>query len=125
MGVNGVYIVSVPVADQARARDFYEDVLGFKVIQDSEFAPGQRWVQLEPPGGGTTITLTTWIEEMPPGALKGVYLSTPDVEGSRRELADKGVKLTTEIQRTPWGGFFNFDDPDGNGWTVWEVPAAG
>lgn len=67
MRLGVIELVSVPVTDQARSKEFYEDKLGFKVISDDQFGD-QRWVQLEPPGGGVNITLVTWFEEMRPAA---------------------------------------------------------
>ena len=53
------------------------------VIGGSQFgaAPGpngQRWVSMDLPGGGTSINLTTFHENMKPGTMK-LYLSTPDI----------------------------------------------
>ena len=70
MAVTSLQVVSVPVSDQDRARQFYADVLGFSTEIDSQFGEGMRWVMLRPPGGGTAITLVTWFDAMPAGSLK-------------------------------------------------------
>lgn len=54
MRLGVIELVSVPVTDQSRSREFYEGKLGFKLISDDQFGDGQRWVQLEPPGAGRT-----------------------------------------------------------------------
>ena len=63
-----VSVVSIPVADQERAKKFYVEVLGFDVVVDNPFGEGMRWVMLRPPGGGAAITLVTWFPEMRPGS---------------------------------------------------------
>ena len=56
-GVNHVESVIVPVSDQDAALAFYIGTLGFEVRRDGEFAPGQRWLEVAPPGADTTIAL--------------------------------------------------------------------
>ena len=62
-----------------------------------------------------SINLTTFHENMKPGTMK-LYLSTPDIEATLKELKAKGVKPKNEIKKDPWGTWFDFDDPDGNHW---------
>jgi catechol 2,3-dioxygenase-like lactoylglutathione lyase family enzyme len=115
-------VISIPVRDQDRAKAFYRDVLGFQEIADSPMGPDMRWVQLGLPDAGTSITLVTWFESMPPGSLKGVVLATNDVDAAAAELARKGVQLSP-MEDAPWGRFTTFDDPDGNGFVLQAAPA--
>jgi catechol 2,3-dioxygenase-like lactoylglutathione lyase family enzyme len=115
VSITGVQIVSVPVSDQDRARDFYVDVLGFDLLRDSEIVPGMRWVQVAPRGGETTLTLVTWFETMPAGSNRGLVLETDDLEGDVGRLRDRGLEFPDGIQQQPWGRFVTFSDPDGNG----------
>jgi len=117
MTIKQVQVVSVPVADQDRARDFYRDKLGFEVIADTAMGD-QRWVQVAPPGGGASLTLTTWFPTMPAGSLKGLVLETDDLDADVKRLAERGVAIDGGIQEAPWGRFVTFDDPDGNGLIV-------
>ena len=113
--ISKVQLFSIPVCDQERARDFYVGVLGFEVLSDSELAPGQRWIQLRPPGAETAITLVTWFAVMPAGSLKGLVLESDDLEADVERLRQKGAVIDGEIAEVPWGRFVTFDDPDGNG----------
>ena len=70
----------IPVSDQAAAKGFYTDVLGFEVVRDNPMGPEQRWIQLRPPGADTSITLVTWLEAMPAGSVKGLVLSCDDID---------------------------------------------
>ena len=54
MRLGVIELVSVPVSDQQRSKEFYESKLGFRLISDDQFDEGQRWVQLEPPGVAPT-----------------------------------------------------------------------
>ena len=44
-----------------------------------------------------------------------------DADAARAELAARGVDVS-EIQEFPWGRFVFFSDPDGNRWSVQELP---
>ncbi|MYT32631.1 MULTISPECIES: VOC family protein [unclassified Streptomyces] len=121
MALTNLDIVSVPVSDQDRAKRFYADVLGFTTLMDNPMGENMRWVMLQPPGAATKITLVTWFPTMPAGSLKGSVLACDDLEGTLRELEQRGVAFhEAEIQQAPWGRWKSFDDPDGNGWIVQE-----
>jgi catechol 2,3-dioxygenase-like lactoylglutathione lyase family enzyme len=119
MAVTSLQVVSVPVSDQDRAKQFYVDVLGFSAEMDSQFGAGMRWVMLRPPGGGTAITLVTWFDSMAPGSLSGSVLGCDDLEKTLAELAGRGLSFAEdEVQEAPWGRWKTFTDPDGNGWVL-------
>ena len=112
-------VVSVPVTDQDRAKQFYVGKLGFTEVMDNQFGEGMRWVMLRPPGSRTNITLTTWFDTMPPGSLKGSVLTCDDLEETLSELEGRGVTFAeNEIQEAPWGRWKVCEDPDGNSWII-------
>lgn len=115
MSLTQVKVLSVPVSDQDRARDFYVGTLGLELLADTPMGPEQRWVQVAPKGAQTSITLVTRFETMPPGSLKGLVLETDDLDGDVEALTGRGVAIDGGIQEQPWGRFVTFDDPDGNG----------
>jgi predicted enzyme related to lactoylglutathione lyase len=115
MTISKVQLLSVPVSDQDRARDFYVDVLGFDLRIDTQLGPDMRWVMVVPPGAETALTLVTWIPTMPAGSLKGLVLETDDLDGDLTRITGLGVKIPNGIEDAPWGRFAQFDDPDGNG----------
>ncbi len=114
MSLTHIQLLSVPVTDQDRARDFYVGTLGFELMRDDHMGPAQRWVQVRPPGAQTSITLVTWFDAMPAGSLKGLVLETDDLDADLAVLAERGLK-TGDVQEAPWGRFVTFHDPDGNG----------
>ena len=117
-------LVTVPVADVDRAMAFYADQLGFVVEQDVRVDPDHRFVELLPPGSACSIALTTGYVDAPPGSLRGVQLDVDDIDDVHASLLARGVPVSA-VQDFPWGRFCFFSDPDGNGWSVHEPPAAG
>ena len=117
---NGLALVSIPVKDQEKSKQFYSEVLGFPVARDSEFRPDARWIELEIPGTATHITLVTWFQNMPPGGVAGLVLHTEDVEGAFQTLQARGLS-TSAVESAPWGRYLTFLDPDGNGWVLSEA----
>jgi catechol 2,3-dioxygenase-like lactoylglutathione lyase family enzyme len=114
MGIEDVRVVSVPVSDQERARDFYVEKLGFELVRDDDSVPGIHWVQVAPPPGGTALTLVTWFESMPPGSLQGLVLACDDLDRTYEQLVADGVEVERELAEQPWGKEAVIRDPDGN-----------
>lgn len=107
----------VAVSDMPKAKEFYSEKLGLKVVQDYRRDDNNWWVALTLPEGGVTITLTTHHMHMMPGTLT-LYFSTSDITESHKELTKKGVKVNDvkDDLHGPGSGvkWFNFKDPDGN-----------
>ena len=114
MTITHIEVLSLPVQDQDRARDFYVDTLGFELVRENAMGPAQRWVQVAPKGGQTSVTLVTWFDTMPPGSLRGLVLHTEDLDAEVAALIGRGVPMLEGIQEAPWGRFAVFADPDGN-----------
>ena len=55
--IKQIKFVSVPVADQNRALDFYTEKLGFTIITDQPFDEKQRWIELRVPKAETRVVL--------------------------------------------------------------------
>ncbi len=114
MTITHVQVLSVPVSDPDRARDFYVDTLGFELVAEQPMGPDQRWIQVAPKGATTGLTLVTWFPTMPAGSLKGLVLQTPDIDGETGRLREAGIAISGP-EDAPWGRYSTFDDPDGNG----------
>jgi predicted enzyme related to lactoylglutathione lyase len=113
-----IQFVSIPVADQSRAKAFYVDVLGWTCDADEESAPGRRFVDLTPSGGGAGIALVLGRDRTPPGSVQGLVLAVDDIDATYAELAARGVEFAGPVADTPYGRFAGFSDPDGNGWVL-------
>jgi catechol 2,3-dioxygenase-like lactoylglutathione lyase family enzyme len=125
MTISKVQVVSVPVSDQDRAKEFYLNVLGMELLGDTKMDDTMRWVQVAPPGTDTSLTLVTWFPTMVPGSLKGLVLEVLDMEATIAEIASKGFVIEGDIDEQPWGRFVSFDDPDGNRIILREPPGSG
>lgn len=110
-------MVSIPVADQDRSLAFYTDVMGFGLLRDDPMGPDSRWVQLQPTGGGASITLVNWFDAMPPGSQQGLMLGVPDVDAEHKRLDALGIAVT-DIRSESWGRYTMLSDPDGNRWVL-------
>ena len=110
-------LIQVPVSDIDRAKAFYVEKVGFQPDHDHQVTDELRFVQLTPPGSACSIALTSAAHQMKPGSIEGLQMVVDDAEASRRELADRGVKVS-DVQVFPWGSFVFFEDPDGNGWAL-------
>jgi catechol 2,3-dioxygenase-like lactoylglutathione lyase family enzyme len=115
-------LVAVPVADVDRAKAFYVDQVGFAADHDHTVSEEMRFVQLTPPGSACSIAFGRGIVDSVPGSVKGLQLVVADVGAARAELAGRGVEVS-DVQDFPWGSFVFFSDPDGNGWSVQQLPA--
>jgi predicted enzyme related to lactoylglutathione lyase len=119
-----IELVAFPVTDVDRAISFYVDRVGFVLDHDHSVDGGIRFVQLTPPGSACSVVLGTGITEMAPGSQKGVQIVITDADAAYAQLTAAGVEAS-EVTELPWGRFVYFADPDGNTWSLQELPARG
>jgi lactoylglutathione lyase len=112
--VTRVRTIGVPVRDQDKALEFYTGVLGFDKTLDVPMGSGGRWIEVSPPGGGTTIALTAVKPGAPASVETGIRLCVGDADAFRQHLLGNCVSAD-EVLR--WPGvppMFAFRDQDGN-----------
>ena len=117
-----IELIAVPVSDVDRAKAFYSEQAGFAVDHDHTVSDEIRFVQLTPPGSACSIAIGEGLVDVEPGSLKSVQMVVSDIEEAREQLVAGGVQVS-DIQDFPWGRFVSFEDPDGNRWSVQQVPA--
>ena len=130
-------LVVVPVADVDRAKAFYIERTGFTLDVDHRAGEDFRVVQLTPPGSACSIALMKNIEAA--GSAQALHLIVNDIEAAGAELAQRGLDAGEPFhfsrengaqlpgpdpQRSDYGSFLTFADPDGNRWMVQEVGRA-
>jgi catechol 2,3-dioxygenase-like lactoylglutathione lyase family enzyme len=113
-------LIIVPVGDVDRAKAFYTGI-GFVPDQDHQVSDELRFVQLTPPGSACSIAIGTGLTAATPGTAVGMQLVVADADAARAELAAADAS-PSEVQEFPWGRFVQFADPDGNRWSVQELP---
>ncbi len=141
-------VIVIPVSDIDRAKQFYSQ-LGWR--HDAEFVEGDdfRILQFTPPGSGASVIFGKGVTSAAPGSAQGLYLVVSDIEGARKELLDRGIKVSEvfhhaggsrtgpdepylfgtvrvsgpDPERGTYRSYASFSDPDGNGWLLQEVTA--
>ena len=125
----------IAVSDVDRAKEFYQR-LGWRLDDDVAPLPGLRNVQFTPPGSAASVSFGTGLTTAAPGSTQG-GLVVSDIEAAHDELAGRGIDASEiwhgppfpaearqpgpDPERTSYGSFFSFSDPDGNTWLVQEV----
>jgi catechol 2,3-dioxygenase-like lactoylglutathione lyase family enzyme len=125
----------IPVSDVDRSKQFYER-LGWRLDADDAPLDGLRIVQFTPPGSGTSVTFGKGLTMATPGSPQAALI-VPDIEAAHDELVGRGIEASDvwhglafppearqpgpDPERSSYGSFFSFDDPDGNTWIVQEV----
>jgi catechol 2,3-dioxygenase-like lactoylglutathione lyase family enzyme len=115
-------LVYVPVTDVDRAKAFYTDKAGFHLDNDATVSPELRFVQLTPPGSACSISMGIGLTDAEPGSVRGLQVVVDDIQAAHDELAGRGVEVS-EVDVQPWGSFVHFSDPDGNTWSVQQIPS--
>jgi catechol 2,3-dioxygenase-like lactoylglutathione lyase family enzyme len=128
-------LVLIPVSDVDRAKDFYVQQCGFNLDVDHQPNEAFRVVQITPPGSACSLTIGKGLTDAAPGSYRGTHLVVSDIEAARADLVGRGVKVSDIRHMTPTGwqqgvdpqhgkyqSFAEFSDPDGNTWTLQEVP---
>ena len=115
-----IELISVPVTDVDRAKEFYVDKVGFTLDHDHTVSEDMRFVQVTPQGSACSFSFGKGLTEMPPGSQKGIQIVIPSAEAARDHLRSRGVECT-DVDEQPWGRFVFFADPDGNAWALQEL----
>lgn len=113
-------LFAVPVTDIDRAKAFYEKA-GFNADHDHTVNEDLRFVQLTPPGSGCSICIGKGLTKLEPGSLDMMMLVVADIEAAHKELKDRGIEVSG-VEDLEWGRFVYFSDPDGNSWSVQQLP---
>ena len=133
-------VVVIPVSDVDRAKEFYAS-LGWRLDADVATGDDLRLVQFTPPGSGCSVQFGANLTSAAPGSAQGLYLVVSDIEAARDELVALGVEVSEVFHegalggrfhdagrvagpspdRSSYGSFASFSDPDGNGWLFQEV----
>jgi catechol 2,3-dioxygenase-like lactoylglutathione lyase family enzyme len=116
-------LVAVPVTDVDRAKDFYVQA-GFVLDHDHTVSDEVRFVQLTPPGSGCSIAIGNGVTQMKPGALDNMQMVVANADEAQAELKSRGIAVS-DVDDQPWGRFVYFSDPDGNGWSLQQIPDYG
>jgi lactoylglutathione lyase len=121
--------VTIHVSDQDKALEFYTRKLGFELRSDQPMGPGQRWIEVAPPGAQTSIVLYKATPDQPGapsydealariGKPAPMVLEADDIVATFAALEANGVAILEKPIQQPWGWWGEFADQDGNSYGV-------
>lgn len=119
-----IELIFVPVSDVDRAKEFYVKV-GFNPDHDQRVGDELRFVQMTPPGSACSIAFGTGLGiTLQPGQQDTIQVVVADAHAALAHLRSVGVEAEG-VDEQGWGSFVTFDDPDGNSWTLQQLPNYG
>jgi len=117
-------LVIMPVSDVDRAKAFYTDQAGFNADHDHTINDELRFVQLTPPGSACSIALGKGLTTAAPGSVQGLGVVVADIHAAHDQLVARNVDVS-DVEVLDWGSFVHFSDPDGNKWSLQQLPNRG
>ena len=117
-----IELIHVPVTDVDRAKAFYVEKLGFNADHDFQVSDEVRFVQLTPPGSACSIAIGRGLGgTLEPGRQDTIQVVIDDADAVLADLRAKGVDAEG-VDEQEWGRFVSVTDPDGNRWTLQQLP---
>ena len=122
-------LVTIIVDDYEPAIDFFVNVLGFELAEDSPSLTNdgrpKRWVVVRPPGRETGLLLAradgdrqrAAVGEQVAGRV-GFFLTVDDFEDAHARMTAAGVEFVSVPRDEPYGRIAVFKDPWGNRWDL-------
>lgn len=117
------------VHDYDDAIQFFVDVLGFELVEDSSSLTNdgrrKRWVVVRPPGATTALVLAQADGEHQRSAVGtqfagrvGLFLRVDDFKKAVERMRSAGVEFVGEPRQEPYGPVAVFVDVAGNRWDL-------
>ncbi|HEX7190419.1 MAG TPA: glyoxalase superfamily protein [Thermoanaerobaculia bacterium] len=108
----GPVVPILRIFDEAKAREFYVDFLGFTVDWEHRFEAGlPLYTQVS--RGGCVLHLSEHYGDGSPGVA--IRIAVDDIDALHAELAAKEFKYARPgIAEQPWGRELSVRDPSGN-----------
>ena len=120
--------VTFLVPDYDEAINYFIEILGFSLIEDTPIGPGKRWVLVAPPGGGARLVLAVPADERQAarigdqtGGRVFLFLHTDDFWRDHARFIAKGVRFLEAPRNEPYGWVAVFEDRWGNRWDLLEL----
>jgi len=117
------------VKNQAEALEFYTNKVGFEKKTDYT-AGNYRYVTVGPKGQDIELALTEegspdpngWSKNWKPGISPPIVMRTADCRRLYLDMKANGVRFVQELKEYPWGISATFSDPDGNLFSINQLP---
>src|SRR5918995_5460049 len=111
--LTGISTVAIAVSDQDATKRLFEQ-LGFETRFDADVNVGFRWIDMAPPGGGTTLSVVGTTDALPTGIDTGIRFVTQDARAAHARLTDLGLRVGELLDWPTAPLMFEFWDADGN-----------
>ena len=133
--MSALELVAVVVDDYDPAIEFFVDVLGFELVEDSPSLTNdgrpKRWVVVRPPGAQTGILLARAdgaeqaevVGNQFAGRV-GFFLRVDDFDASYDRMVAAGVEFVKPPRSEPYGRVAVFVDIAGNRWDLLGEPSS-
>ena len=121
--INSVAFIGYPVTDVARARGFYENVLGLEPSMSVEMSPGQWWIEYEIAGVALALS-NFWAPSGNSQTGPVLALEVPDLDVAVESLRAQNITFLYGPMDTPVCRLLGIADPDGNGLTLHQRKAS-
>jgi catechol 2,3-dioxygenase-like lactoylglutathione lyase family enzyme len=125
-------VVTVPVSDVDRAKDFYLS-LGWRLDADIAVGDNFRVVQVTPTHSACSVAFGKGVTTGEPGSVRRLILAVDDIDDARAALIGCGVEAGEvfhlaggrvpgrDPQNRSYQTYASFTDPDGNEWLLQEI----
>lgn len=112
MKITEIAFSAYPVTDVARARKFYEGVLGLKVTQDQDMGDKGHWIEYDI--GSGTLSIGKYDGWKPTGDGCTVGLEVENFDEAVASIKTFGTPIKMGPFETPVCFMLMVSDPDGN-----------
>ena len=128
----GLEVVTLPVSDVDRAKQFYES-LGWRVDADIVAGDSFRVVQVTPTRSACSVAFGKGLTTAEPGSAQRLILVVSDIDAARTDLIARGADVSElfhldggpvpgpDPQGRSYQTLASFSDPDGNKWLLQEI----
>lgn len=116
-----IELVPLSVSDVDAAVDFYGQKVGWTVDFDRTPMEGLRFVQVTPQGSACSFCFGTGLNMLPEGQTQHLQIVVAEADAALNYLRERGVECS-DVKDLAWGRFVDFNDPDGNQWTLQQLP---
>jgi catechol 2,3-dioxygenase-like lactoylglutathione lyase family enzyme len=121
--------VAIIVEEYQPAIDFFVDVLGFELVEDSPSLTNdgrpKRWVVVRPPGAETGLLIARADGDIQAAAVGnqfagrvGFFLRVDDFDATYARLQAAGIEFAGEPRSEEYGRVVVFTDIAGNRWDL-------
>lgn len=118
-------LVTFVVPDYDAGIDFFVNVLGFRLVEDTPRGPGKRWVVVAPEGGGAALLLAQASGAAQVAAIGNqtggrvaFFLETDDFDRDHAAFTARGLVFTETPRTESYGKVAVFRDAFGNLWDL-------